>query len=105
MEDDTPLPRHRELFIVVLTVKEAFNISDQCLFHILVHDYIVPARILNGGPQFFVLGPALLVEDQHLIVHIAIPLYSSSDKLISGLATSVSKLLLTPMQDVAVPDL
>lgn len=47
MEYDTPLPRYREILIVVSAVEETFNVVDQSLLHILVHDDIFPACILH----------------------------------------------------------
>ena len=102
MEYDAPLPRHRELLVVVSAVEEAFNVVDRRVFHVLGHDHIIPACIMDGLPKLLAIMPSLLIEHKGIVPNIIVQFRICSNKLIDRLAKTIDKLIVTLVEDVIV---
>jgi hypothetical protein len=64
MQDDTALPRNREVLVYLFRFEESVNVLLESLLEGLVQDDVFPIGFLDFSPEVMVLAPKALHHER-----------------------------------------
>lgn len=85
------LPWHGQTSVQVLAAEEALYVVHDLLLELFLQDYFSPVRLLDLDPEVVALLPALIVEEEDLLMQLCLPCARSLQKRLTRRGVMVHK--------------